>query len=75
MSRTYFPAKPSAHLLSDTYLELVCAANETRLVLKSPSMGDEVIAVFPLTPYELFRPDHDGSFTSRNGRTWWPEKP
>jgi len=37
-------------------------------------MGDEVIAVFPLTPYELFRPDHDGSFTSRNGRVWRPEK-
>jgi len=73
MSLTYFTAKPSALVIADTYLELVYAANETRLVLKSPSTGDEVIAVFPLTPYELFRPDEDAHFTSRNGRQWRPE--
>ena len=73
MTYTCFPAKPGNSVFSNTYLELVCAADETRLVLKSNSTGDQVIESYLMTPHELFRPDEDAHFTSRNGRQWRPE--
>ena len=73
MTYTTIPARMGHGLLFYTYLELVIGRDETSLVLKSTSTGDEVLASFPLGPYELFRPDGDAHFTSRNGRHWRPE--
>jgi hypothetical protein len=74
---TTFPQNKFGGRLYNTYLELVCAGDETRLVLKgngASGAGDaRILAVYPLPGYELFRPDEDAHFTSRNGRQWRPE--
>jgi hypothetical protein len=75
MSVTAFPQNQFGGLLMNTYLELVCGDSETHLVLKSTgNTGDTLIlARYRISPYELFRPDQDAHFFSRNGRVWSPE--